>query len=151
MGENDTTPPQIGVLTRTPADPDVPEYQDVIVSVNITDGYGGVKNATLQYSVNNGTDWHDAQMALNLSGYVNSLSTSYQGIIPGQANCIWVRFKVIAYDYAWNTASRDGESPYGPYHVVPEFSSAIVLPLLMSLMLAAVVFAKIRYSRKTVS
>jgi len=143
MGRNDTTPPEIGILTRTPTG-DVPEYQDVTVSVNITDADGGVKNATLQYSLNNGTDWISMPMTLNLTSYTNALTVSYYGTIPGQQNCTWVNFRVVAYDYAWNTASRDGETPYSPYHVVPEFS-----PIMLILLLTILSFSTIFIKKKT--
>jgi len=140
-GENDTESPAIGILTRIP-EGDVPEYQGVTVSVNITDTDGGVKNATLQYRLNNDTEWFDIPMTLNLSAYRNSLSVSYYGIIPGQPNCKWVHFRVVAYDYAWNTASRDGESPYCPYHVIPEFPSITTMLLLAIASLLTTVLAK---------
>ena len=147
MGHNDTAPPEIGVLIRTP-EGDVPEYHDVTVTVNITDIDGGVKNATLQYNVNDGAEWFDVPMTLNMTNYQNSLSVSYYGVIPGQPNCTWVRFRVTAYDYAWNTATKEGESPYCPYHVVPEFPSNIILLLLMSLTLLVAAVAKKKHSRK---
>jgi len=149
-GENDTRPPEIGILTRIP-EGDVPEYQDVTVSVDITDVDGGVKNATLQYSLNNGTEWFDVPMTLNLSAYRNSLSVSYYGVIPGQPNCTWVHFRVVAYDYAWNTASRDGESPYCPYHVVPEFSSIILMLVLAISSLFATALAKNMHRRSRIT
>lgn len=149
MGENDTRPPEIGVLSRMPADPEVPEHQEVTVMVDITDADGGVKNATLQYSINDGAEWFDIPMTLNMTDYQNSLSVSYYGVIPGQTNCTWVRFRVIAYDYAWNAATKEGEAPYCPYHVVPEFPSIIILPLLMSLTLLAAAIAKKSHARKT--
>jgi len=141
MGRNDTTVPEIGILMRKPAG-DVPEYQDATVSVNITDANGGVKNATLQYTLNNGADWISIPMTLNLSSYSNSLSVSYYGTIPGQINCTWVYFRVIAYDYAWNTTSRDGDSPYSPYHVVPEFSPITLVLLLAISSLSAIALKK---------
>lgn len=140
-GENDTRPPEIGVLTRIP-ESDVLEYQDVTVSVDITDVDGGVKNATLQYSLNDGAEWLDVPMTLNLSGYTNSLSVCYHGVIPGQPYCTWVRFRVVAYDFAWNTASREGDPPYGPYHVIPEFSSITLMLVLAILSLSAAALAK---------
>jgi hypothetical protein len=148
MGKNDTTPPEIGTLTRMPAG-DVLEYNDVTVSVNITNIDGGVKNATLQYTLNNGTDWISIPMTLNLSAYSNSLSVSYYGTIPGQPNCTWVHFRVVAYDYAWNTASRDGESPYCPYHVVPEFPSITLMLVLTIASLFATALTKNMHRRRS--
>lgn len=147
-GENDTNPPEIGILIRTPKG-NVPEYQDVTVSVNITDFDGGVKNATLQYTLNNGTDWISIPMTLNLSAYSNSLSVSYYYTIPGQPNCTWVYFRVVAYDYAWNTASRDGEAPYCPYHVVPEFPSITLMLMLTIASLLATALTKNMHNRRS--
>jgi hypothetical protein len=147
-GENDTSPPEIGILIRTPED-DVPEYQDVTISVNITDFDGGVKNATLQYTLNNGTDWISIPMTLNLSAYSNSLSVSYYRTIPGQPNCTWVYFRVVAYDYSWNVANRDGESPYCPYHVVPEFPSVTLMLVLTIASLFAAALAKNTHCRRS--
>jgi len=130
MGRNDTSPPEIGILHRTPPD-EISEYQAVTVTVNITDVDGGVKNATLEYTLNNGTNWISVPMTLSLLDYTNSLSVTYYGTIPGQSNGTWVYFRVIAYDYAWNTATRNGDSPYSPYQVVPEF-----LPITLILFLA---------------
>jgi len=148
MGENDTAPPEIDILTRTP-EGDVPEYQAVTVSVNITDVDGGVKNATLQYTLNNGTDWISIPMTLNLSAYSNSLSVSYYHTIPGQPNCTWVYFRVVAYDYAWNIASRDGEAPYCPYHVVPEFPSITLMLVLTIASLLATALTKNMHNRRS--
>jgi len=148
MGENDTAPPEICILTRTPAG-DVPEHQDVTVLVNITDANGGVKNATLQYSLHNTTEWFDVSMTLNMSSYRNALSVPYYGTIPGQPNCTWVHFRVVAYDYAWNTASRDGESPYCPYHVVPEFPSITLMLVLAISSLFATALAKNMHRRRS--
>jgi hypothetical protein len=147
-GENDTSPPEIGILTRTP-EGDVPEYQDVTVSVNITDFDGGVKNATLQYTLNNGTDWISIPMTLNLSAYSNSLSVSYYRTIPGQPYCTWVYFRVVAYDYAGNIASRDGESPYCPYHVVPEFPSITLTLMFIIASLLVTALAKNMQRRRS--
>jgi hypothetical protein len=149
MGKNDTQPPEIGILSRIPADPEVPEYQEVTIIADITDADGGVKNGTLQYSINNGTEWLAVPMTLNLSGYKNSLSVSYYGVIPGQTNCTWVHFRVVAYDYAWNTASRDGESPYCPYHVVPEFPSITLMLVLAISSLFATALAKNMHHRRS--
>jgi hypothetical protein len=147
-GENDTSSPEIGILMRTP-EGDISEYCDVTVSVNITDIDGGVKNATLQYTLNNGTDWISIPMTLNLSDYSNSLSVSYYGVIPGQPNCTWVCFRVVAYDYAWNIANRNGESPYCPYHVVPEFPSITLILVLTILSLFATALTKNMHRRKS--
>jgi hypothetical protein len=148
MGNNDSRPPEIANPTRTPTDAEVPEYRDVTVSVNIIDVDGGVKNATLQYSLYNSTGWFDVPMTLNMSSYVNSLSVSYYGIISGQPNCTWVSFRVVAYDYAWNSATKDGESPYSPYHVVPEVPPTALILLLAVSSLSTIALTKRGHGRK---
>jgi len=147
-GENDTRPPEIGVPTRVPAC-DVLPYQSVTVSVDIADVDGGVKDAILQYNLNNGPERVDVPMTLNLSGYKNSLSVSYYAPIPGQSVSTWVRFRIIAYDFAEYSASRDGESPYCPYQVIPEFSSITLVLVLAILSLFAAALAKDIHRRRS--
>lgn len=146
MAENDTTPPTIVSMAREPFDPEnpyeVPENTDVLVYVNITDDYNGVKNATLQYSLHNSSVWIDVPMTLNMTNYQNSLSVAYYVVIPGQLNCTWVNFTIIAYDYAWNSVVEEGRDPYNPYHAVPEFPPIALVSLLVIASLSVMTLKK---------
>lgn len=129
----DMTAPTIGIPTRTPSDYVLPE-QSVKVSVNVTDSASGVKNVTLLYTLNNGSTWEELIM------YYNS-STGFYATIPGQQAETWVKFKIIAYDYAENLQTENGEDPYCTYFVIPEFSHTTILLLFMALTIFAIVLS----------
>jgi hypothetical protein len=119
----------------------VSDNQSVIVSAVVSDAGSGVQNATLQYNLNNGTDWVDVPMNLNLTVQPeNSLQLSYFGTIPAQPNSTYVNFTVIAWDYHENSGSANGTL----YTVVPEFPSVMILLLFMITTLSVV----IAYKRK---
>lgn len=139
-GENDTAPPEIGVPTRVPAG-DVLEGQSVTVSVDITDVDGDLKDAILQYNLNNGPEWINVTMTL--------MSGTYEATIPGQSISTWVRFRIIAYDFAGHTASRDGGDPYCPYQVIPEFPPDLLVLLLAISSLSATALAKNMHRRRS--
>ena len=128
----DGVPPDIGVPSQEPSRDVVMPYQNVTVWVNITDAESGVESATLYYDLNNSSAWTAVSM-----GY-NSTSGLYNGSIPGQPEWTWVKFKIVAYDFAGNNATRDGVEVYCTYQVVPEFSSCHVLLLLVILALSVV-------------
>jgi len=119
----DGNPPYIGIPTQEPPRDMVMPYQNVTVSVNITDFESGVKNASLLYNLNNGSEWIPTPMDLNLTSHF------YYATILGQPEETYVRFKIVAYDYAENNATKNGEKPYCTYQVIPEYPS-IILPLL---------------------
>jgi len=128
----DSTPPTIETPSRT-AEGDVLPNQSVKVSVNVTDALSGVKNVTLSYTTNDGATW------TNLPMNHNSSTSLYEATIPGQEAGTWVKFKIVAYDYAGNNATKDGTEPYCAYQVIPEFPSSLTLiPLLMITTLIAV-------------
>jgi hypothetical protein len=145
--QDDTSPPNITV-TREPSGPEVNESNPVIVSANVTDGQSGVKNATLQYTLDNSTNWSSAylmQMSLNLTTQPrNSLALSFNSTIPGQPSGTRVRFRIVAYDFAGNSATIDGAIDPTTYLVVPEFPSIALL----SLFAVATLWASIVYRRK---
>jgi hypothetical protein len=133
-------------VTREPSGPEVDSNQDVFVSADITDAESGVKNATLQYTIDNSTDWygastHTVSMSLNMTARPqNSLALSFNATIPGQSSGTRVRFRVVAYDFAGNNATIDGVIDATTYLVVPEFSSFLILPISMiATLLAAIV------------
>jgi len=148
---NDTSSPNI-VMTREPSGREVNDSQDVFVSANITDVESGVKNATLQYTTDNNTDWYGASvhvvpMSLNLTLQPqNSLALSFNATIQGQSYGTRVRFRIIAYDFAGNSTTTDGVTDATTYLVVPEFPSTALL----SLFVTATLFAAIVYRRKYV-
>ncbi len=136
----DKTTPKIETPSRTPEDNILPE-QPVKVSVNATDAISGVKNVTLYYTIDNGTAWEEP-IPMNLSASTNL----YEATIPGQEAGTWVQFKIVAYDHAGNNATRDGTEPYFIYQVIPEFASAIILPLFIVLSMTALTVARRKIS-----
>jgi parallel beta-helix repeat protein len=136
----DKTYPTVETPSRTP-DGDVLPDQPVKVSVNVTDAISQVKNVTLYYTINDGETWTDLPMN-------HTASNLYEATIPPQQADTTVRFKIVAYDHAGNTATLDGTQPYCTYQVIPEFPSSLILPLFMGLSVVAVVFAKRKPSRR---
>ena len=133
-------PPDIGIPFQNPPRNNVMAGEEVKVSVNVTDAESGVKNVTLFFTINNGATWENRTMNYNAS------TSLYEATIPGQAAGIWVKFKIVAYNNAGNSATIDGTEPYCTYQVIPEFPSQIVLPLFMIATLLAVIVYKRKYS-----
>jgi len=127
-------PPNIGEPVQDPPE-DVEPYQNVAVTVNVTDLGTGVCNVTLWYSIDNGTTW----IPLNMTEISPS---TYQTTIPGYENCTWVSYKIIVYDNAENNATRDNNGYCYKYCVVPEFSSATVLVVFTALTMLAAALTK---------
>jgi len=125
----DGNPPTIGTPVQEPPS-DVAPYQNVTVSVNITDAESGVKNATLHYSLNNTEAWTTVVMSYN------STSHLYYATIPEQSEGTRVKYKIVAYDNAENMAAKDNAGQYYTYTVVPEFPSFLILPLVFLLTLS---------------
>jgi parallel beta-helix repeat protein len=138
----DKTAPTIEIPSREPAG-DVQPHQSVKVSVNVTDTISNVKNVTLHYSLNNGTSW-EAPISMNY----NASTNLYEVTILGQQAGTWVKYKIIAYDYAGNNATLEGTEPYFVYQVVPEFPSFLIPPLFMIATLLAVIVYKRRARRQ---
>jgi uncharacterized protein YvpB len=134
----DGTPPVIEVPSRSPAG-GVQPMQNVTVSVDIKDADSGVEKTILFYTVDNGTTWANVTMNFNVS------SSLYEATIPGQPLGTWVRFKILAYDFMENNATKDGTEPYYAYQVVPEFQATLVLSVLMILTLLTILWVKRRY------
>jgi hypothetical protein len=131
----DDIPPEIGDPMQNPPPENVTAYQNVTVTVNIADLGTRIHNATLWYSTNNGTTWAPLNMTV--------ISTNtYQTTILGHENCTWVTYKVIAYDNNGNQAINDNHGYYYVYHVIREFPSLIILPLLMITTLLALIVYK---------
>jgi hypothetical protein len=130
----DDISPEISAPVQEPPE-NVTAYQNVTVTVNVTEEGSGLYNITLWYSINNGTTW----TPLNMTEISISI---FQATILGQENCTWVTYKIIAYDNNGNQAINDNHGYYYVYHVIPEFPSLIILPLLMITTLLAVIVYK---------
>ena len=129
----DVSPPIIETPTHVPAD-DVEPYEEVIVSVNVSDAFSDVETVILSFQ--NNTSWHSVIMDFNL------MTSLYEAGIPGQPADTLVKYKVIAYDEAGHFAVNDNEKKYFVYPVIPEFSSALILFLLLVVTIFLVVLAK---------
>jgi hypothetical protein len=135
----DLSLPIIETPTRVPTG-DVEPYQEVIISVNVTDEISDVETVILSFQ--NDTSWHNVTMDFNLT------TSLYEASIPGQPADTLVKYKVIAYDEAGHFAVNDKEKEYFVYTVIPEFSPALILFLLLAIMAFLVVLAKKGYRRK---
>ena len=117
------------VPTSRPSSSELPEIQDSDVSLE-----------DALNSVFSSHEWSEnPARALNMT----EISTNiYQTTIPGHENCTWVTYKIIAYDNNGNQAINDNHGYYYIYHIIPEFPSLIILPLLMITTLLAVIVYK---------
>ncbi|MEM2780470.1 MAG: NosD domain-containing protein [Candidatus Bathyarchaeia archaeon] len=120
----DDIKPEIGEPSQNPPPENVQPYQDVTVTVIVTDYGSGVKNVTLWYNLNNGTTW----ITLNMTELA---ANTYQATIPGYGNCTWITYKIVAYDNAENMAVKDNNGYNYRYHVIPEYPPATLPPLLL--------------------
>jgi len=133
----DNTPPVIGIPSQNPLKENVTSYQNVTITVDVTDLGTGVHNVTLWYSIDNGTTWIVLKM--------NEIATNtYQETIPGYGNCTWVTYMIVAYDNYENSAIEDNYGYYYVYHVIPEFPSFLTL----TLFLIATLLTVVAYRRK---
>lgn len=131
----DKTNPVIDNPSRDPAG-DVQPNRPVKVSVNIMDMISHIQNATMQYSINNGNTWQPLPMNSNASDGL------YEATIPGQTAGTWVRFRIIAYDFAGNNATVDGAGVYCTYDVVPEYPLIMALASFMGIILFCAVVSR---------
>ena len=129
----DNIPPEIFTPAEDPSTT-IESNQDVTVTVTVTDIGSGIHNVTLWYSVDNGTTW----VPLSMSSFAND----YQTKIPKYEKGTQVRYKIIAYDNAGNSAVSDNAGHYYGYSVVPEFPTAISTLLLVFLLTAIVLITR---------
>jgi parallel beta-helix repeat protein len=109
----DDISPEISEPIQEPPPDNVPAFQNVTVSVNVTDYGTGIENVTLWYSLDNGASWTLLNMTEIFAG-------TYQATIPGYDGCTWVTYKITAYDNAGNNATKDNNGQYYKYHVIQD-------------------------------
>jgi hypothetical protein len=136
----DDISPEISVPMQEPSE-NVTAYQNVTVTVNVTETGSGLYNITLWYSINNGTTWTPLKMT-------EFSTTIYQTTIPGYENCTWVTYRIIAYDNNGNQAINDNHGYYYIYHVIPEFPFALIMPLFMITTLLVVIVYRGKHSTR---
>jgi WD40 repeat protein len=131
----DTTPPLIENVHQQPSNEAVNPEDDVMVYANVTDDLSGVKQVTLNYTYTNITGtWYGTVIMDNPEGNL------YNGTIPRLPYCTNVTYVIIAEDNFNNTIISE-EMEYR-YHVIPEFPSQVVLPLLATTTLLAMLLRK---------
>ena len=129
----DLVPPSISDVSQDPQIPD--DLETVTITANVTDTDSGVYNVTLSYSTDSGQTWNNVTMQ-------KTTGDTYQGEIPGLSAGTYVQYKITSYDNAGNPAVEDNAGSYYVYTIIPEFPSAIILPLFMLFALIAVALAK---------
>jgi len=137
----DDIPPEISAPVQEPPE-NIMAYQNVTVTVNVTETGSGLYNVTLWHSINNGTTWTPLNMT--------KISTNtYQTTILGHETCTWVTYRIIAYDNKGNQAVNDNHGYCYIYHVIPEFPSLIILPLLIiTTLLTVIVYKKYKIKER---
>jgi len=128
----DNIQPEISAPMQEPPG-NIIEHQDVTITVNVTDLGTGVYNVTLLYNINSTATW----LSLNMTEI--SVNT-YQATIPGYGNSTLIKYEIVAYDNAGNEAVKNNEGQYYAYHVIPEFSSIMIIPFFIIATLLAVIF-----------
>jgi hypothetical protein len=132
----DVTPPTIGTVSTTPSGNQIQQNTAVSVNATISDNSGGsgVANATLSYSINNGTTWTNVTMT--------SSGTTWSGTIPGQVNGTKVWYFITASDNAGNSAHTPTGTAAFSYDVIPEFTVAILIAMMAVLAVAMIAYRK---------
>lgn len=128
----DTIIPSIGTLARDPSG-DVQPYHPVRISVNVSDSGSGVKSVRLFYFTNK------SAIGIEFSMSWNETSGVYERALAVWGADILVKFQITAYDNAGNSVTDDNAGQYYVYTVIPEFSSFLILPLLIMATLIVVI------------
>jgi nitrous oxidase accessory protein len=134
----DITPPEIGEPVQTPSNNTIQPTEKVKISVNVTDDESGISQVILSYTTDNGTTW------TNLNMQMNATTNSYEVEVPEQQPGTVVKYKIVTYDNAGNSAIKDNNGYYYTYQVIPEFPSPIILLLFILTTMISVIFVKER-------
>jgi len=104
----------------------------------VTDDESGISQVILSYTTDNGTTW------TNLNMQMNATTNSYEVEVPEQQPGTVVKYKIVTYDNAGNSAIKDNNGYYYTYQVIPEFPSPIILLLFILTTMISVIFVKER-------
>jgi len=131
----DITPPTIGIPSQNPGPTAVGPYQNVNVTVEVTDEGTGVREVNISYSIDEGETWINTTMN-------NTEGNTYLGEIPGFLADTHVQYKIIAHDNADNPAVEDNAGEYYVYTVIPEFQGLIILIIIVTTSIAMILAKK---------
>jgi hypothetical protein len=123
----DTIPPTVVTVTQAPPESNVVADQNVTVSANVTDDFGGsgVAGVVLSYSENNVTFTNETMI-------FDAFTKLWVGVIPGYPNGTTVYYLIYAYDNAGNAAISNNNTANWSYTViVPEFPSTFLIVMLL--------------------
>jgi hypothetical protein len=131
--------PRIENVSHSPGNI-VQTYENVAVYANVADYGSGLKSVWLNYTTTWASNWSLFPMTV-----ANPSTGLYGAVIPGQQANTTVIYSIIAYDNANNSKVDDKCGLYYSYSVIPEFSSLLILPLVMlATALVAIVYKKKR-------
>jgi hypothetical protein len=134
--KTDTTPPSINDVYQQPDKNNVYPNNTVTIFANVTDDQSGVKQVTLNYTTGNGT-WFTQTMEI----YDTDI---YNGTIPAFPYSTTITYVIIAEDNANNIITTQELELTLQYHVIPEYTLAALMLLLMT----ATLLPTIAYKRK---
>jgi hypothetical protein len=131
----DITPPLIENVHQQPES--VYPEDEAMVYANVTDDLSGVKQVILNYTYTNSTGtWSETVIMGNLEGNL------YNGTIPAFPYCTNVTYIIIAEDNFNNIITTEEMGQEYKYHVIPEFSLQLILPLLVTSTLLTMLIRK---------
>ena len=138
----DNHEPSIDTPIQNPPPEDIQPFQNVKVSVKVTDFESGVKNVTLLYEANEG-EWITRLMQLNTT------TGLYETTIDGYNAGTKITYMIIAYDNAGNKAQQDNTGSYFAYTVIQEFP--LIHTLLVLILIATITMALTRKSHPKIN
>lgn len=137
----DITPPNITDVSQNPPKNNVLPEDEVKINATVTDALSEVKRVTLIYSyANTSGTWIRVVNMTNLEGNV------WNATIPAFPYCTNVTYSIMAEDKAGNAITTLEMGYEYQYHVIPEFPTAIIMPLFMLATLLAVIVYKRKYT-----
>jgi hypothetical protein len=136
----DITPPNITNVSQNPPKNNVLPEDEVKINATVTDDLSEVKKVTLFYSyANSSGTWLRVVNMTNLEGNI------WNATIPAFPYCTNVTYSIMAEDKAGNTITTLEMGYEYQYPVIPEFPTAIIMPLFMIATLMTIIV----YKKKT--
>jgi len=120
----DTTPPNITNVIQNPPKNNVLPEDAVKINATVTDNLSEVKQVTLIYAYSNSSGtWIRIINMTNLEGNI------WNATIPALPYCTNVTYSIMAEDKAGNSITTIEMGYEYQYPVIPEFPTAIIMPL----------------------